>query len=259
MPIDFNPSPACPASPARSRKARWSGATAASLAATLALACGFVHAQPAAPGCGDLANSFGPHDYRTARGHPLQIVEGAHFTPRVEALIAGHTAKRPGPDIDYTLRAFPNHHRALVAMTKLAEAAKSPVPPEMRHSVDCWFDRAIRFRPDDLTVRMIFAGYLGRHGRTDAALVQLGQVTDRAGDNAFTHYNAGLILLELREYDRALLQAHRAMNLGFARTELKDQLVALGRWKEPAAAVGTSDAPTPPSSAATASPAASHP
>ncbi len=256
MPIDFNPSPACPASPARSRKARWSGATAASLAATLALACGFVHAQPAAPGCGDLANSFGPHDYRTERGQPLYLVESAHFTPQVEALIRGATARRPGSDIDYTLRAFPNHHRALLAMVKLAEAAKTPVPPEMRYSVDCWFDRAIRFRADDYTVRMIYAGYLGRQGRADAAKQHLELVAERAGDNGFTHYNVGLVYFELRDHERALRQAHRAMALGFTRPDLRERLTAAGRWSEPAASgVGVTAASAPASSASSAEPA----
>ncbi|MCK6433834.1 MAG: hypothetical protein HUU30_13635 [Burkholderiaceae bacterium] len=228
------------------------------MAAALALACGVVHAQPAAPGCGNLANSFGPHDYRTERGQPLYLVESAHFTPQVEALIRGATARRPGSDIDYTLRAFPNHHRALLAMVKLAEAAKTPVPPEMRYSVDCWFDRAIRFRADDYTVRMIYAGYLGRQGRADAAKQHLELVAERAGDNGFTHYNVGLVYFELRDHERALRQAHRAMALGFTRPDLRERLTAAGRWSEPttASGAGAAAASAPAGSASSTEPAA---
>lgn len=64
--------------------------------------------------CGSLNNSFGPFDYRyktsvkTELGDAHSMVEGAHFTPQIEQLIRGKTAVEPGPDIDYTLRAFPN-------------------------------------------------------------------------------------------------------------------------------------------------------
>lgn len=81
--------------------------------------------------CGSLNNSFGPFDYRyktsvkTELGDAHSMVEGAHFTPQIEQLIRGKTAVEPGPDIDYTLRAFPNHHRALLSMSRLALRAKS--------------------------------------------------------------------------------------------------------------------------------------
>lgn len=250
MPILRTPCLPRPALRTACCKPRRSVAVATSLAAALALSCGVVHAQPAAPGCGDLANSFGPHDYRTARGQPLYLVESAHFTPQVEALIRGATARRPGSDIDYTLRAFPNHHRALLAMVKLAETAKTPVPPEMRYSVDCWFDRAIRFRADDYTVRMIYAGYLGRQGRTDAAKQHLEFVAEGAGDNGFTHYNVGLVYFEMRDHERALRQAHRAMAFGFTRSDLRERLVAAGRWSEPTMSQAGAKAASAPASPA---------
>ena len=31
--------------------------------------------------------------------------------------------------------------------------------------LDCYFQRAIRFRPDDVVVRMLFASYLLKDGR----------------------------------------------------------------------------------------------
>lgn len=43
--------------------------------------------------CGALRNHYGPYDYRVSRGETLDIVERAHFTPRVEALLRG----RPAP------------------------------------------------------------------------------------------------------------------------------------------------------------------
>jgi tetratricopeptide (TPR) repeat protein len=200
--------------------------------------------------CGDLANAFGPHDYRKDRGEPLQLVEGAHFKPMVESLIRGQTSAHPGQDIDYTLRAFPNHHRALVSAMRLAEREKTPRARGMNYTVECYFDRAIRWQPNDLTVRMIFANYLTTQKKPEEARAQLAYVVARSEDNPFTHYNVGLLYFDLKDYDAALAQAHKAMAMGFTRTELRDKLQSAGKWSEPAAAGAASPAPSAASSAA---------
>lgn len=74
-------------------------------------------AQEVDGGCGALQNAFGPFDDRTARGYNLDVVGSYHFTPPVEALIRGASGTIGG-DLDYTLRAFPNHHRALNATNR---------------------------------------------------------------------------------------------------------------------------------------------
>ena len=57
------------------------------IAAFLASASASVLSQPTQ--CGSIANAYGPYDYRTDRD-ALPIVDGAHFTPIVEALIRGN-------------------------------------------------------------------------------------------------------------------------------------------------------------------------
>ena len=80
------------------------------------------------PGCGQLGNAYGPFDYRTHKKE-LEIVEGEHFTPEVERLERGNrSGVNPGGDIDYTLRASPNHHRALKAMMDLSRKEKRDPP-----------------------------------------------------------------------------------------------------------------------------------
>lgn len=180
--------------------------------------------------CGDLQNAYGPYDYRTDR-HKLGIVESYHFKPWTEAAIGRE--KGIGGNLDYTLRAFPNHHRALLALTKFGEKVKSPQPAGLNYSIDCYFDRALRFRPDDQIVRMIFASHLATRGRDTEAMQQLALATESAGDNAFSHYNIGLAYFDMKQYDKALVQAHKAIELGFPRTELKSRLEAAGRWVEP--------------------------
>lgn len=193
-------------------------------------------------GCGPLrvVGQYGPYDYRTDRDK-LDIVLGAHFTPEVEALIRGRTGARPGGDIDYTLRAIPNHHRALIAMMRLGEKEKTPQPSGSRYSIDCWFERAILFRPDDAIVRMIYSTYLHGAGRTTQANAQLDIAAVHAKDNALTHNNIGLHYFDLKNYDKALAQAHKALSLGLPQTALQEKLSRVGKWIQPA------DSPATPS------------
>jgi hypothetical protein len=206
--------------------------------------------QAGANACGSLANGTnGPFDYRVERGPRLKVVEEFHFNSRVESLVGGQSGSIAS-DLDYVLRAFPNHHRALVAMTRLARRHNSPVAPAAPLSVDCYFDRALRFQPDDTVARMLFASHLSQSKRADAAVGHLERVVSLAQDNAFTHYNVGMLYAEMALYDRALEHAHKALQLGFARSDLKAKLQAAGKWVEPpeqreaAPAASAASAPT---------------
>src|SRR4051794_345698 len=96
--------------------------------------------------CGALKNAYGPFDYRTGQAQ-LAVVDSNHFTPEVENLKRGENATIGG-DLDYTLRASPNHHRALMSLTNYAVRMNTTKAPNMPRSVDCYFDRARRFAPD---------------------------------------------------------------------------------------------------------------
>lgn len=212
-----------------------------------------VLAQVTASTCGPISGpgQFGPFDYRTSKSQ-LVIVEQYHFTAEVEALVRGKSSSI-GSDIDYTLRASPNNHRALIAMMRLGEKQKTPQPMGSRYSVQCWFERAITFRPDDAVVHMIYSTYLNKQGRVPEANAQLELATLHANDNAFTHYNIGLHYFDLTNYDKALLQAHLAIALGFGKTELREQLQRVGKWSEPPQAPPASPAPEAPPAPAAAS------
>ena len=189
-------------------------------------------AQSNASACGDLKTHYGPFDYRTDRDK-LEIVEQNHFTPEVEALIRGKSSAKLGQDLAYTLNAFPNHHRALMSVMRYGQKLKTPQPEDIQYSVECYFRRALRFRPDDTVARMIYATFLSSNGRSPEALRELEQVGKMAGDNSFTYYNLGLIYLDMKEYEKALTQAHKAMALGFNLTGLRDKLIEAGKWRAP--------------------------
>lgn len=198
------------------------------------LACTVGYAQTGPSGCGSLENSYGPFDYRTDAANKLRIVEQYHFTPNIQSLVSGNSAS-VGAELDYTLKASPNHHRALMAMIRLGEKLKSPQPTGAQYSVECYFERALRFKPDDSTARMIYATYLSRNNRMADATIQLETSAKTATDNPFTHYNIGRIYFDIKNYDRALEHAHKAYGLGFSQPTLRDQLKSVGRWTDPQA------------------------
>jgi hypothetical protein len=235
-------------------------ATVRATLAVLAIAAAspFAHAQVSA--CGDLENHYGPYDYRTRRDK-LGVVEKFHFTRDVEMGIRGASTKDLAGDLTYTLKASPNHHRALLALVRYSDKVKSPQPRGAGYTVDCFFDRALRFAPDDTTVRMIYAGYLGRKQMADLAIQHLDYAAAQPKNTGFTHYNLGLLYAELKAWDKARAQAHQALALGFNRTNLQDLLKRQGQWSDPPpnAASAASAAAVPAASAAAASAPASGP
>ena len=180
--------------------------------------------------CGSLRNHYGPYDYRKDKDK-LGVVEQYHFAPEVEMLIRAQSSRYPSGDISYTLHAFPNHHRALIAMVKWGERHKSGHPPGTSRSIDCWFDRAVRFAPNDTIVRVLFAGHLGRTQRLEQAKEQLARAAEFAGDNGFSVFNIGISYFELGDYPSALKYAHIAQKLGFTRPELQKLLEERNEWK----------------------------
>ncbi|RQO58685.1 hypothetical protein DBR47_13440 [Paucibacter sp. KBW04] len=256
------------------------------LSSALPLLLGLCAALPAAAqsrennACGPLKGShYGPYDYRSdhqkqSSSDPMphaekrELVEHAHFTARVENLIgaqSGGMIGPPGPDLSYTLRAFPNNHRALVSVIRYGEKFKTETPPGLQYPVECYFERAIRFASDDVIVRIIYSTYLTKKGRNADAVKQLQVSSDLAGDNPFTHFNIGLAYFDLKEYAAALQSAHRALALGFERADLKEKLKSAGQWQEPqpvdpaasAASAASVDPAASAASANSASPAAS--
>jgi len=184
----------------------------------------------AAQACGSLVNAYGPFDYRTQK-QQLAIVEKFHFTPDVESLRHSSTSAL-GSDLDYTLRASPNHHRALNSMANLALRQKTERPRGAEYTVDCYFDRAVRFAPDDGLVLVIYGVYLSRTNRRAEAVRVFEQAKKREADNPNLYYNLGLVYFDLKEYANALENAHRAYELGAVLPGLRNKLQAVGKWQD---------------------------
>jgi tetratricopeptide (TPR) repeat protein len=202
------------------------------------------------PGCGALQNAFGPFDYRpdtyvyesTYKSHKalVNIVEQAHYTIETEMLTSRKSGLvvSPGADLSYTLRAFPNHHKALMTLIALSEKEKVDKPRDSIYTVDCWFRRAVAWKQDDNVVKMIYSTYLAKTNRRSEAEAQLEAAARQAGDNVFTHHNLGLVYFDMKMYDKALFHAHKTYGLGMTVPTLKEQLKSVDKWVElPDAAV----------------------
>lgn len=181
--------------------------------------------------CGSLLNAVGPYDYRTASQAKRDLVEHFHFTEGVETLTAGQSSVGIAADIAYTLRAFPNHPRALLAMAKLAQRQHSERPRGSAYTVSCWFDRAIRFRPDDGNVRLVFGVALMKGGQIAQAIEQLNMADKLLPRNANVHYNLGLAYFDTKDFDKSLEHAKLAYELGFPLPGLRQKLERAGHWR----------------------------
>jgi Flp pilus assembly protein TadD len=178
------------------------------------------------PGCGSLQNSFGPFDYRdpAARGEPLQLVEIAHFTPDVEALRKGNTTNNVVGDLDYTLRAFPNHHRALNSIGRYSlMGGKRWTNPSVK-SAECYFERAMTFRPDDEVVRMLFGNYLAKRGKNVDARRLYEEALKLAPTAPEVNYNAGLFYISQGDVARAKQLAQVAYAGGYPLPGLRNKI-----------------------------------
>jgi hypothetical protein len=194
--------------------------------------CPIASAQEVLP-CGDVfRNAYGPFDYRTASADNKYLVEGVHFTSDIENFRKNGKASFVANDIDYTLRVFPNHPRALMALSKLSLQLKSMRPPGTQWTVDCYFQRAIRYRADDSAVRLVYGIHLTRWGKKDAARQQLDMAEKAPVEDGNFHYNLGLAFLDVGEADRALKHAKRAYALGYQLPGLRNRLEKLGKWRD---------------------------
>ena len=192
--------------------------------------------------CGDLGvgyGGYGPFDYTNYDDYTtkLEIVESAHFTREVEALIAGKSSYLIG-DLDYTLRVFPNHHRALASVSKFEFQVENAEQKLENHiPIECYFKHAMIYKPTDGVVRLVYGTYLHRKGMVerrkdllDRAQMQYTYALQIMPASAEAHYNAGLFYFDTNKYNLAVMHGHKAYQLGFPLQGLKDKLKKKGVW-----------------------------
>jgi hypothetical protein len=189
-----------------------------------------VHAQMAYDPvtCGEMTNAVGPFDVRTAPTHMLNLVETYHYHAAIQRL-EGH---RPaiGQDLDYTLRAIPNHPGALRTVSRFSFIVASQLIPGTRRTVECYFARAIEQAPDDPVPHMIYGVHLLKLNKVQAAISELKRATELGSQDPNIDYNLGLAYVDLRQYDMAKEHAKRAYDHDFPLPGLRDKLTKAGQW-----------------------------
>ncbi|CAN7659771.1 ABC transporter permease [Pseudoduganella sp. LjRoot289] len=216
-------------------------ASGALLAASLAVLGGLANTVSAANTsneyCGDLKNAYGPYDYRKGKSEfaeNLNLVEVGHFNSDVENGIKGITGTL-GQELDYALRAFPNHARALDTLQRVALRDRVYILPGARRPVECYFNRAVRFAPDDPAVYSLYGNYLSGLGRGKEALNMFATAAALDPENPTLNYNLGLLHFKDKNYQLANKYAQIAYAAGFPLPGLKKMLTEAGKWDVSAA------------------------
>lgn len=184
--------------------------------------------------CRGKNSTYGPYDYmrRYQYKKHLRLVEGAHFNSNVELLKQGakHRDNLLG-DIDYTLRAFPNHHRALYTVVRY-RLLKGSYNTYQLSPAECYLQRAIKFNPEDGISRMIYGILFHKLGKKNEALKMYRSAKPLAPDNAELNYNLALLLCELKEYEEANELAQSLYKSKFPLNGLKNRLIKAKQWNE---------------------------
>jgi tetratricopeptide (TPR) repeat protein len=115
-------------------------------------------------------------------------------------------------------------------MSTLALRDKTSTPRGSTYSVDCWFDRAMRFRPDDGQVRLIYGITLLKANRVPAAIQRLDEADKLLPNDPNVQYNLGLAYFDEKDYDKAHEYAKKAYALGFPLPGLRDKLQRVNKW-----------------------------
>ena len=176
--------------------------------------------------CGRIANGYGPFDYTNPQHFrkKLAIVEGAHFTREVERLIKGNRGSIAG-DLDYTLRAFPNHHRALNSMALLQRSKPNGFAERSDiYSIDCYFKRALRLNSKDDVVWLLYGIHLHAIKEYDESEKNYLTAISLNESSTEAYYNLGLLSIKMNKIEQAKWAAENAYRLGYPLPGLKLKL-----------------------------------
>jgi tetratricopeptide (TPR) repeat protein len=177
--------------------------------------------------CGSVYDEmYGPYDYtdEIQRSKMLDTVERRHFTENVRTLKKGGETGSIMGDIGYTLRKFPNHYPALMTLVKYSDSESVKADPILQEKIDCFFVRAIQFKPSDYRVYHIYGIYLFGTENYKASIENYRKALD-IQDSAEVHYNLGLSYLKVGDIKNAEFHAAQAYKKGYPLPGLKNLLL----------------------------------
>ncbi len=180
--------------------------------------------------CTGLGQGFGPFDYKSRHFNKSALgkVESHHFTRQVESLIRGQEGYL-NQDLDYTVRAWPNHHRALQSIIRY-KLLKKKNKNKLLSPVECYLQRAMGYSPNDAIPIILYAIYLQKLGQKQKAYEKYIRAEKLSPNNPELHYNFGLLLVSMKRYDEAKTHAVKAYKRGYPLPGLQRKLKKSGHW-----------------------------
>lgn len=172
--------------------------------------------------CKGKGQGYGPFDYtrRFYLQKNLNIVEKVHFNSDVENLRKGITGSLID-ELDYTLRAWPNHHRALYSIIKYQLKDKinfNNTPAE------CYLERAIHYAPNDPIPYLLYGMLFHRLKDYDNALKYYKIAEKISPNNSDILYNIGLAYIDNKDIDNAKVYAKKVYDKNHPLKGLKHKI-----------------------------------
>lgn len=155
------------------------------------------------------------HDYFAAMADPGSQLhwnvgdsEKNHLGPAIRTIQSGQYAKA-WQDLDFMLRRFVNHPKALEAMAAVASMTNQP-PAAIPY-----FENAIRLYPQYALTYAQYGRYLGRIGRHDAAISNLKKATEVDPNLAVAYAWLAGVYTDIGQGPLAKEAAEQAKKLGY--------------------------------------------
>lgn len=199
-------------------------------------------------------SGVGPWDYYDKKNY---IATGANPMGRIRRVTNVHltkamlrlTGKATGTissDLDYTLRAIPNHPQALDLASRFEQklSLKSTEKDQlfrnerMARSAECYFKRAINLTPNQPRVYHIYGIHLHRMKKY-AKAVEIYSTAEKLGlEDVEFQYNYALSLVKEEQYEKAETLARKAYQQGYPLPGLKNLLQEKGYCAEGCSSAG---------------------
>jgi len=163
--------------------------------------------------------------YDPINTHYLDMVTGAHVDKMEQRYKKGQF-DWVWSDLEYTLKRVPNHPRALLKLVTFSREYKKITPAV----ADDYFQKAIKFNPDEPNTRVIYGFHLQKYPQLDKAIEQYEIALKLKPNHAQGHYNLALALIDKGELEKAKKHAKEAYNLGYPLEGAKERLIELNAW-----------------------------
>jgi tetratricopeptide (TPR) repeat protein len=172
---------------------------------------------------------FGPFEYldRDKLKPELFITEEYHLTTEILNLQQATTTTAIN-DIQYTLMAWPNHHKALEAAYRFRLLHRGEFRRDINapSPVECHLQRAINFSPRDPVPYMIYGMLLHEWKLYEDALESFRMANELMPNDVITLYNMGLTMVDLGMYEEAREVAAQVYSTDFPLPGLMNKLAA---------------------------------